>query len=61
LSYGRATSSSVHAELCPINPATRVDDVKAEPTSGSADRHVPRDHGHHHCQLVPPWAVLRSR
>ena len=23
LSYGRATSSSVHAELCPINPAMR--------------------------------------
>ena len=62
LSYGRATSSSVHAELCPINPAMHVDGVKAAPTSGSADRRVPRDHGHHHhCQLVLPWAVLRSR
>jgi len=28
LSYGRATSSSVHAELCPINLAMRVDGVK---------------------------------
>ena len=63
LSYGRVTSSSVHAEDYPINPATLVGDVKPGSTSGSGDPRDPRGHGrrHRHCQRVQLWAVLRSR
>ncbi len=61
LSYGRATSSSVHVELCPINPAMHASGVYAKPTSGSGDRYLAlRDRGHH-CQRVLPWVGLRSR